>query len=523
NITLQIWDYNLLSSQIGYFPKRLQLEDIVQVNLLHNTIYLTVLTKKDGLCLFTAKSENSYFVRKLCRMESSTDKDYCPVNINPMLTGILYATYISEDLQPHQVISVMNGKDWVDINIKLPNIECKKRPCHGKLKFPCFEKHDLDYIGWFYIADGHYIKNSLIYDTKFLTTDGGISWKPLAHSSKAIVILNRGGLFVTIDSETNNIFYSFDQGNSWKYFSLFSYAYDILSFFKVGEYENEYISVITRNRELKHITFTKINFSNLFDKVCLKHDFIEWVPPRINGHCYQGKESIYYLKKPDVKCLNKLPNFLKDSGSICPCTIDDFDCRFNYFSFRGACLKDIDAEIDEEKHHCQPGSHFISHMAGYEKLSEDSCDPIIFDREMNINHTEFCFTDGKNIKRISEYENFLLLYSEKKILFSLLKSDGRPFPKHITEIFFREYELTQFLFTFDFNNEIAYLGYQHIIFKLSVKSRISLDDLIIILYTDYYIVSLQFDPLSNSLLFLNSKNTLSVFSLETLYKKEILS
>ncbi|KAF0985400.1 hypothetical protein HZS_632 [Henneguya salminicola] len=63
--------------------------------------------------------------------------------------------------------------------------------------------------------------------------------KPLAHSSKAVVILNRGGLLVTTDLETNNIFYSFDQGNSWKYFSLFSYAYDILSFFKVGEYENE--------------------------------------------------------------------------------------------------------------------------------------------------------------------------------------------------------------------------------------------------------------------------------------------
>ncbi|KAF0986018.1 LOW QUALITY PROTEIN: hypothetical protein HZS_3853 [Henneguya salminicola] len=46
------------------------------------------------------------------------------------------------------------------------------------------------------------------------------------------MIFNRGGLFVTIQLETNNIFYSFDQGNSWKYFSLFSYAYDILSFFK---------------------------------------------------------------------------------------------------------------------------------------------------------------------------------------------------------------------------------------------------------------------------------------------------
>ncbi|KAF0986019.1 hypothetical protein HZS_3854 [Henneguya salminicola] len=62
-------------------------------------------------------------------MESSTKKEYCPVNKNPMLTRIVYASYIGEDLQPHQVISVMNGKDWVDINIKLLNIECIKMSC----------------------------------------------------------------------------------------------------------------------------------------------------------------------------------------------------------------------------------------------------------------------------------------------------------------------------------------------------------------------------------------------------------
>ncbi|KAF0986017.1 hypothetical protein HZS_3852 [Henneguya salminicola] len=88
---------------------------------------------------------------------------------------------------------------------------------------------------------------------------------------------------------------------------------------------------------------------------------------------------------------------------------------------------------------------------------------------MNINYTEFCFPD--------------------------------------------EYKFTQFLVTFDFNNEISYLGYRHLIFKLSFKSRTSLAGLIMILYTDYDI----------ALLFLNSKNTLSVFSLETIYQKGILS
>ncbi|KAF0985399.1 hypothetical protein HZS_631 [Henneguya salminicola] len=94
---------------------------------------------------------------------------------------------------------------------------------------------------------------------------------------------------------------------------------------------------------------------------------------------------------------------------------------------------------------------------------------------------------------------------------------------YITDLSIREYEFTRFLVTFDFNNEITYFGFGPLIFKSPLKSRTSVADLILILHTDDDIVSLQFDPLSNSLLFLNSKNTLSVVSLEKLYQKEILS
>uniref|UniRef100_A0A6G3MDJ1 Vacuolar protein sorting/targeting protein 10 (Trinotate prediction) n=1 Tax=Henneguya salminicola TaxID=69463 RepID=A0A6G3MDJ1_HENSL len=310
--------------QDGVFPTFLKIKEIVQINLVLGEIYVTLKTAAGDICLFSAKYHVPRFRRKLCGIDKHTVKEYCPVYANSNLRGVLLANVADKTSTVRTVVSLNNGKDWH--NSEMSQFNSNNVSPIFNLKLSCAHKEIVNMKNyWMVVVDGQLIKNSLKFETKFVSLNGGKTWKYLSLQNMPIKLVKIGNLIVTLNDDNSQILYSFDDGDLWENFSISLNSQILLSFVKVGKYENEIFSVVSRAKNEKKLTFTSIIFSNHFTRQCdITQDYDSVILP-FPGSCYQGTESMYYLKKKGVQCFDKLSTHSEGNITICPCTIDDFE------------------------------------------------------------------------------------------------------------------------------------------------------------------------------------------------------
>ncbi|VEU19482.1 DEKNAAC100201 [Brettanomyces naardenensis] len=179
----------------------------------------------------------------------------------------------------------------------------------------------------------------------FLTRDGGISWKEVKKGVYMWEFGDQGSIIVLVNGKdnTNIIFYSLDQGDTWTEFK-----------FTEEKVTVQDISTVPSDNSVKFLLFTRvplargdktrlfqIDFSQILSEPCnldLENsdtdDFELWTPrhPQQDTNCLFGHEAQYYRKIPGKHCRvgKKLTQPYKVIRN-CACSRQDYECDFNYF------------------------------------------------------------------------------------------------------------------------------------------------------------------------------------------------
>ncbi|KAF2459950.1 glycosyl hydrolase [Lineolata rhizophorae] len=178
----------------------------------------------------------------------------------------------------------------------------------------------------------------------FMTTDGGVTWKAVMKGRYMWEYGDQGSVVVIVkyDVPTDHVFYTLDEGNTWKQYSF------------GREIKVQQISTVPSDTSLNFLLWGKyadgnklatvnLDFSGLFERSCSLEnagsrdaDYYLWEPrhPQGDSNCLFGHIAQYYRKKTDApqqKCFNgRQYERLHTIKANCSCTRLDYECDYNF-------------------------------------------------------------------------------------------------------------------------------------------------------------------------------------------------
>jgi hypothetical protein len=179
----------------------------------------------------------------------------------------------------------------------------------------------------------------------YLTRDGGITWQEIKKGSFMWEFGDSGSIVVIVNGKepTNKVFYSLDEGKSWK---EYQFSDDLLKVDDIAtipsDTSRKFLLLGRQPAKKGEKSFTvQIDFTGLTDRQCVldpedpsMSDFELWTPshPLMEDNCLFGHEAQYHRKMPGKNCyigrsdMNEPHKVIKN----CTCTRRDFECDFNY-------------------------------------------------------------------------------------------------------------------------------------------------------------------------------------------------
>lgn len=171
----------------------------------------------------------------------------------------------------------------------------------------------------------------------FITTDGGVSWKEAKKGTYMWEYGDQGSIVVIVkeNAPTNVVYYSLDEGATWKEYKFSEEQITIDDLTTVPSDTSR--NFLLWGRSDDGITTINLDFSGLTDRQCNLDetdadgedgDYYLWTPkhPKQDDDCLFGHVSQYHRKKVDADCYNgriipKLHNIARN----CSCTRQDFE------------------------------------------------------------------------------------------------------------------------------------------------------------------------------------------------------
>lgn len=178
----------------------------------------------------------------------------------------------------------------------------------------------------------------------YVSRDGGKTWRKALDVPIMYAFGDAGNLIVGAEltnDERNTIYYSLDQGLTWKMHELLQKGSpeELISTVDGSGTKFVYVSSNSKGLNLHVLDFTKA-----FDgKVCGKSDY-EKVYARVhNGEpvCVYGRRESFNRRKADAKCFRaKLYEDVQIQQEPCTCTANDYECSFKFKPEGGRCVPD---------------------------------------------------------------------------------------------------------------------------------------------------------------------------------------
>ncbi|KII74894.1 hypothetical protein RF11_12634 [Thelohanellus kitauei] len=237
---------------------------------LHGNFYIVANDVYGTNCLFTSYGRSKYFIRIKCGITFTISGEFCSVLIHPHLKGIIYANIDTHSRQRYTSISVNDGKTFSAMTLESNQSECANENCFVKIHLPCNTKSN-NYIPkeWILTFKGSYVMNDIIHSSGLVSFNGGKSWKIVPFDDESALILNNGGIVFGVNKITNEIIYSFDEGQVYYHTSVYVEGEQILELLQNGHMQKEYAVIVSVPENEQFWTFTHINFSNILSKTFL--------------------------------------------------------------------------------------------------------------------------------------------------------------------------------------------------------------------------------------------------------------
>jgi len=257
--------------------------------------------------------------------------------------------YMRDGKKLKTMITHNDGAEWDYIPPPAKDAEGKKFDCGSKL-----EKCSLNIQGYterkdkshtYYSASaiglmigtgnvGEYLTSLDEADT-FMTADGGITWKSVKKGEYMWEFGDQGSIVVIVkdDELTNVVYYSLDEGDSWKEYKFSDKEIRIQDITTVPS-DNARNFLLWGKDDGKPVTIN-LDFTGLTDKQCELDendveagDYTIWQPrhPKQKDDCLFGHVSQYHRKKISSNCYNgRMIPHLHDIAKNCTCTRLDFE------------------------------------------------------------------------------------------------------------------------------------------------------------------------------------------------------
>ena len=172
----------------------------------------------------------------------------------------------------------------------------------------------------------------------FFTRDGGVEWSAVKKGNFMWEYGDQGSIIVIVEEDvpTDRIFYSIDEGQTWREYQFTESKMQISSISTVPSDNSRNFLLWGRDSDKDdEIKTVNIDFTGLWDRQCTLHeddpegnDFYLWEPkhPSQDDNCLFGHVSRYHRKRPEAECYyGHQIERLHSISRICECTRGDFE------------------------------------------------------------------------------------------------------------------------------------------------------------------------------------------------------
>nr|XP_034995004.1 sortilin-related receptor isoform X2 [Zootoca vivipara] len=232
------------------------------------------------------------------------------------------------------------------------------------------------------IATGSVGKNMANKMNVYISSSAGVRWKEVLSGPHYYSWGDHGGILmaVTQGTETNQLKYSTNEGETWKVFTFSEkpvFVYGLLT--EPGE-KSTIFTIFGSYKENRHSwLILQINTTDVLGVPCTENDYKLWSPSDERGNeCLLGHKTVFKRRTPHATCFNGEDFDRPVMVSNCSCTREDYECDFGF-----KLSEDLSLEV------CVPDPEFAGKPSsppvpcpigstykktrGYRKISGDTC------------------------------------------------------------------------------------------------------------------------------------------------------
>lgn len=259
----------------------------------------------------------------------------------------------------HSLISFNAGGAWS--TLKAPSSDSEGQPiscgngCSLHLHDMTFQEHFVPFYSYdkavgIIMAAGN-VGQRLSYKAEesntYLSRDGGLSWSEVRKGVHIYEFGNHGAVLVmaSVNSETNQVIYSLDEGKTWQPLHLDSEPFNVTNILiEPTAVSTDFVAFGSRGQQG---VIYRIDFDALDWPACHKDsepdvpgsDYETWAPSDGQQHhcpkrtacgCLLGQQVAYVRRKQLHQCFNRRKSKLPVISQPCHCTMEDFECELDF-------------------------------------------------------------------------------------------------------------------------------------------------------------------------------------------------
>ncbi|KAG0704558.1 hypothetical protein DFH29DRAFT_910863 [Suillus ampliporus] len=220
----------------------------------------------------------------------------------------------------------------------------------------------------------------------FLSRDGGFTWEEVHKDAHLWEFGDSGSVIVIVNDEesTDHVLFTTDEGLNWREFKFTNEKIRVRDIITVPEDTSRKFMLLGQYPGVAGSVVVHLDFSSLTHKKCIVNveypghdDFELWSPSEERAQlCLFGRQTLYHRRKRDVNCVvGDTPKALDDIVRNCTCTLEDFECEFNYVrNGEGECVLVQGRTPLAPDDSCRNGEDYWYDSTAYRKVFYSSCD-----------------------------------------------------------------------------------------------------------------------------------------------------
>ncbi|KAI9776593.1 MAG: vacuolar protein sorting/targeting protein PEP1 [Geoglossum umbratile] len=222
----------------------------------------------------------------------------------------------------------------------------------------------------------------------YITRDGGVSWHTVRNGTNLWEYGDQGSIIVIVEKSTptKEVFYTLDEGKSWKRHVFSEELMSIDEITTVPTDNSREFLLWGRVVSTRSIATVNLDFSGLpqRSRKCRledgedgKSDYEIWEPkhPEQEGNCLFGHVRQYHRKKTDAQCYNGVQIIsTPEIKRNCSCTRQDFECDWNFERQNDGTCKPVGKPKDYSQI-CKDDPNAIEYNepTGYRRIPITTC------------------------------------------------------------------------------------------------------------------------------------------------------